>query len=56
MFAGFWLAMPSVLFVLGIAVYMTHMHFKVRLEEDYLCNRFGSDFVHYRDNTPRYLL
>ncbi len=56
MFIGFWLAMPSASFALGILVYMLHMHFKVRLEEDYLVNRFGGDFSRYRDRTPRYLL
>lgn len=56
MFIGFWLIMPSALFGLGILVYMLHMHFKVRLEEDYLSNRFGGDFSRYRERTPRYLL
>ncbi|MEM1437719.1 MAG: methyltransferase [Pseudomonadota bacterium] len=56
MFAGFWLAMPSLTFALGLVVYVLHMHAKVRLEEDYLGNRFGADFRHYRERTPRYLL
>ncbi|MEL6949807.1 MAG: methyltransferase [Pseudomonadota bacterium] len=56
MFVGFWLVMPSLWFALGILVYVLHMHAKVRLEEDYLGNRFGADFMRYRDRTPRYLL
>lgn len=56
MFVGFWLVMPSLTFALGLAVYVAHMHAKVRLEEDYLCNRFGADFTRYRERTPRYLL
>jgi protein-S-isoprenylcysteine O-methyltransferase Ste14 len=56
MFAGFWIAMPSVLFLVGLLVYVTHMHFRVRIEEDYLANRYGESFIRYRDSTPRYLL
>lgn len=56
MFAGFWLVMPSPGFALGLVVYVLHMHAKVRLEEDYLGNRFGADFTRYRERTPRYLL
>ena len=56
MFLGFWLVMPSLWFALGLVVYVLHMHAKVRLEEDYLGNRFGADFTNYRDRTPRYLL
>lgn len=56
MFAGFWLAMPSLVFALGIVVYVVHMHLKVQLEEDYLVHRFGADFDDYRSRTPRYLL
>ncbi|MEO0345808.1 MAG: methyltransferase [Pseudomonadota bacterium] len=56
MFVGFWLAMPSLAFAIGLVVYVLHMHAKVRLEEDYLGNRFGADFTHYRERTPRYLL
>lgn len=36
MFVGFWLAMPSLTFAIGLVVYVLHMHAKVRLEEDYL--------------------
>lgn len=56
MFLGFWLAMPSAIFALGIVVYVVHMHLKVQLEEDYLGHRFGADFEDYRRRTPRYLL
>ncbi len=56
MFAGFWIVMPSVLFLLGILVYITHMHFKVKIEEDYLANRYRASYARYRDRTPRYLV
>ena len=55
MFAGFWLALPTWSFLLGIVVYITYMHFKVRMEEDYLSHRFGSEFHEYVQSTRRYI-
>lgn len=52
---GTWCAMPSALMLTGILVYMSYMHVKVRMEEDYLENRLGNAYSDYRDRTGRYL-
>jgi protein-S-isoprenylcysteine O-methyltransferase Ste14 len=56
MFAGFWIALPSPIFLAGILIYVVYMDFKVRMEEDFLANRFGAEFQTYREKTSRYLV
>ena len=56
MFAGFWIALPSLIFLAGILIYVVYMDFKVRMEEDFLANRFGAEFQTYREKTSRYLV
>jgi len=56
MFAGFWVALPSPMFLAGILIYVVYMNFKVSMEEDFLSNRFGIEFQAYREKTSRYLL
>jgi protein-S-isoprenylcysteine O-methyltransferase Ste14 len=52
---GLWLAAPSTATLLGIVLYAAHMDFKVRMEEDFLFNKFGSSYADYRLRTGRYL-
>ena len=52
--SGLWLAGPSLAMLLGIVVYALHMDFKVRMEEDYLQNRFRETYAVYRRRTSRY--
>jgi protein-S-isoprenylcysteine O-methyltransferase Ste14 len=53
--SGLWLAAPSVAMLCGMVVYVVHMDFKVRMEEDYLGNTIGEPYRSYRRRTPRYL-
>ena len=52
---GFWIVMPSGLFLFGMFFYVLHMHAKVKIEEDYLAHRFGQAYLDYAGKTPRYL-
>lgn len=51
---GLWVAAPSLPMLGGILVYVVYMDFKVRMEEDYLQNRFGASYLAYRTRTSRY--
>jgi len=53
--AGLWLCTPSALMAVGALVYVLHMDFKVRMEEDFLQNKFGRAYLEYRSKTGRYL-
>jgi len=55
MFIGFWLAMPSWEFLLGVVWYFLYMNFKVNMEEDYLANKHGREYELYRENSARYI-
>ena len=52
--AGLWLAGPSLTMLGGILIYVIYMDFKVRMEEDYLQNRFGGSYQAYRQSASRY--
>ena len=52
---GLWAITPSLAMLAGILVYLLHMDFKVRMEEDFLGNYFGTEYDAYRDRTGRYL-
>jgi protein-S-isoprenylcysteine O-methyltransferase Ste14 len=52
---GLWLATPSLAMLCGILVYVVHMDFKVRLEEDFLANTVGEGYRLYERRTRRYL-
>lgn len=52
---GLWLAAPSLSLLCAILVYIAYMHFKVRMEEDYLQMRFGDAYAQYSRRTRRYL-
>ena len=53
--AGLWIIMPSITMAAAVLIYIAHMDFKVRMEEDFLSNRFGEAFDDYRSRTRRYL-
>jgi protein-S-isoprenylcysteine O-methyltransferase Ste14 len=52
---GLWLTTPSTAMLLGVVLYAIYMDFKVRMEEDFLTNKFGSSYADYRLRTGRYL-
>lgn len=54
-FMGFFLIQPSILFLLCYVIYIIHMHFKIRMEEDYLTNKYHEDYNRYLQKTKRYL-
>jgi protein-S-isoprenylcysteine O-methyltransferase Ste14 len=53
--SGLWLAAPSLAMLCGILVYVAYMHFKVRMEEDFLENTKGEAYRVYHRSTRRYL-
>jgi protein-S-isoprenylcysteine O-methyltransferase Ste14 len=52
---GLWFTAPSAAMAFGILVYVAYMDFKVRMEEDFLSNKFGRPYAEYRLRTGRYL-
>jgi protein-S-isoprenylcysteine O-methyltransferase Ste14 len=52
---GLWFATPSTAMLLGVVLYAAYMDFKVRMEEDFLTNKFGSSYTDYQLRTGRYL-
>lgn len=52
---GLWWLMPSMIFLIGLTIYVLYMHFKVLMEEDFLANKFGDDYKQYVRDTARYL-
>ena len=51
---GIWLTLPSIYFLVGILFYISYMHFKVLMEEDFLSNRYGKSYIKYIAGTKRY--
>ena len=41
---------------LGLVFYILNIHFKIRIEETYLLNKYGSLYGDYMKRTPRYFL
>ena len=52
---GLWLLFSSYVFLVGILIYIIYMHFMIKLEEDFLRNRFGETYKFYCSCTKRYL-
>lgn len=52
---GMWLCIPSMWFLAGLLFYIAYMHCKVKMEEDFLSNRFGDQYQTYLNQTGRYL-
>lgn len=54
-FLGFFMIVPSKLFLLCFVIYIVHMHFKIKMEEDFLTNKHGESYEKYLQKTRRYL-
>ena len=54
-FLGFFFIMPSVVFLLCFITYVTHMHFKIKLEEEFLKLTFKDTYPLYMKKVRRYL-
>jgi len=53
-FLGFIVIKPMPLFIICFVVYVFYMHFKVKMEEDYLNNKHGDEYNGYLQKTRRY--
>jgi len=53
-FLGFIVIKSLLLFIICFVVYVFYMHFKVKMEEDYLNNKHGEDYDGYLKKTRRY--
>lgn len=53
--AGLWLVNPSAALLAAIVVYVLYMDFKVRMEENFLDNKYRERYTDYRLRTGRYL-
>jgi len=51
---GLLMLFPHPLFILGLIFYVCYMHYKIRIEEDFLTVKFGAAYVRYMQNTRRY--
>ena len=54
-FLGIFICMPSVLIFIGWLYYMAYMHVKIKMEENFLRNKFGQRYLDYLARTGRYL-
>lgn len=55
MLLGIWLCLPSLIFAVGILVYIAYIHFKILMEEDFLTHKYGKAYQQYFLSTKRYL-
>jgi len=54
-FIGLFFIFPYPIMLAGVPVYLLNMHFRILLEEDFLEEKFGEEFVSYKQSTRRYL-
>jgi len=54
-FFGFFLVIPSLFFSICYIIYIVHMHFKVKLEEEFLKKMYGQSYTKYVKEVNRYL-
>lgn len=54
-FLGLLIIQPSIFFLICFIIYIVHMHFKIKMEEDYLINKHGEEYKLYLQKTRRYL-
>ncbi|MFC3121443.1 methyltransferase [Agaribacter flavus] len=54
-YAGIFISIPSVYLLIGLIYYIAYMHIKIAMEEDFLTNKYGSEYQLYLKNTRRYL-
>lgn len=53
-FAGFLLAQPSVAMLAGFLIFVMNSNYRVRMEEVYLRNAFGEDYLRYQNGVGKY--
>jgi protein-S-isoprenylcysteine O-methyltransferase Ste14 len=54
-FLGLLLLVPSLILFIGFLIFTANIHFRIRLEEDFMKHRFGNEYMKYRSSTRRYL-
>ena len=54
-FAGFILARPSVVMLIGLIIFALNSHYRIHMEEVYLEKTFGNDYLQYKDNVGKYI-
>ncbi len=54
-FIGLFFVFPYPIMLVGVSVYLINMHFRILLEEDFLEDKFGQQFILYKQTTRRYL-
>jgi len=52
---GLFMIFPTAVLLLGILFYIGNMHFRLLLEEDFLKDKFGENYMKYFLHTKRYL-
>ena len=55
MYMGMFCIFPNVLLAIGLMIYVSNMHFRILLEEDFLYFQFGKPFDAYKIKVRRYL-
>ena len=53
-FAGFVLARPSVVMLIGLIIFALNSHYRIHMEEVYLEKTFGDLYLQYKDATGKY--
>ncbi len=54
-FSGLFLVFPSFVLAIGFSIYISNMHFRVLLEEDFLKHKFRDRYENYLSRTRRYI-
>lgn len=54
-FAGFALARPSVVMLLGLVLFLVNAGYRIRMEEAYLDAAFGDEYIQYRRKVGKYI-
>ena len=53
-FAGFVLARPSVVMLLGLIIFLLNSHYRIKMEEAYLEKTFSNDYLQYKNTVGKY--
>lgn len=54
-FTGLVLARPSVVMLIGLILFMLNAHYRIKMEEGYLEQTFGSDYLLYKNTVGKYV-
>jgi protein-S-isoprenylcysteine O-methyltransferase Ste14 len=55
-FLGLTVVFPYYYLIIGWIFFMISMHYKIGIEERYLHEKYGDDYLMYKKSTPKYLL